>query len=165
LFLVDELVEILGRALSPGVNDPFTAIGCIQWLHVALQELAKRHIPEAYRHDDLGKLRLIAYPISFERFASAVFDQSRQYVSTDRNATLQMMRILAELGADIENDDHRQVIVHHLDRLAAAAQESLSLSADREEVALRHRMTKQLIADRSLREKLRNEQSWFGGSA
>jgi hypothetical protein len=94
-----------------------------------------------------------------------VFDQSRQYVSTDRNATLQMMRVLAELGADIENEDRRQVIVRHLDRLAAAAQESLSLSADREEAALRHRLTKQLIADRVLREQIRNQESWFGGSA
>ena len=31
LFLVNELVEIAGRALSPGVNDPFTAISCLDW--------------------------------------------------------------------------------------------------------------------------------------
>ncbi|MGZ2258786.1 DUF2254 domain-containing protein [Roseobacter sp. A03A-229] len=37
LFLVDELVEMLARALSPGVNDPFTAINCLNWMHNALK--------------------------------------------------------------------------------------------------------------------------------
>lgn len=31
-FIIDELVEIAARALSPGVNDPFTAITCLDWL-------------------------------------------------------------------------------------------------------------------------------------
>lgn len=42
LFLVDQLVEMLARALSPGVNDPFTAINCLNWLHNALK-VAKRY--------------------------------------------------------------------------------------------------------------------------
>lgn len=35
-FLAQQLVEMLARALSPGVNDPFTAINCLNWLHSAL---------------------------------------------------------------------------------------------------------------------------------
>ncbi len=36
LFVVDQLVEMIARALSPGVNDPFTAINCMNWMHAAL---------------------------------------------------------------------------------------------------------------------------------
>ncbi|WP_051539416.1 DUF2254 domain-containing protein [Sulfitobacter sp. 20_GPM-1509m] len=40
-FMIDQLVEMLARALSPGVNDPFTALNCLNWLRngisVALQ--------------------------------------------------------------------------------------------------------------------------------
>ena len=39
LFLIDQLVEVATRALSPGVNDPFTAIYCINWLTAALGQL------------------------------------------------------------------------------------------------------------------------------
>ena len=41
-FLVDELVEMLARALSPGVNDPFTAMNCLDWMYNAL-DAAKHH--------------------------------------------------------------------------------------------------------------------------
>ena len=42
LFLIDQLVEMLARALSPGINDPFTAINCLNWLHNALR-VAQRY--------------------------------------------------------------------------------------------------------------------------
>jgi len=77
LFLADELVEILARALSPGVNDPFTAINCINWFHSAMKVFVKGNMPSPYRRDDKGNLRVIAHPIDFERFASVICDQSR----------------------------------------------------------------------------------------
>ena len=57
-FAIDQLVEIAVRALSPGVNDPFTAINCVDRLGAALVILAAREIPSAYRYDD-GRLRVI----------------------------------------------------------------------------------------------------------
>lgn len=44
-FLINQLVEIAARALSPGVNDPFTAISCINHLGVSLCDLAQRAFP------------------------------------------------------------------------------------------------------------------------
>jgi len=35
-FVADQLVEIMARALSPGVNDPHTAITCVNWLQVGI---------------------------------------------------------------------------------------------------------------------------------
>lgn len=40
LFIVDQLVEMVARAMSPGVNDPFTAINCINWIYVGLTTAA-----------------------------------------------------------------------------------------------------------------------------
>jgi uncharacterized membrane protein len=48
-FLIDELVEIAARALSPGVNDPFTAVTCLDWMGAALSELAVRDLPSHLR--------------------------------------------------------------------------------------------------------------------
>ena len=44
LFLVDQLVEVAARALSPGVNDPKTAMTCIDWLQSALR-LSTQQLP------------------------------------------------------------------------------------------------------------------------
>ncbi len=54
-FSVNQLVEIAVRALSPGINDPFTAVRCIDQLSAALCHLAQREIPSAYRYDDDDK--------------------------------------------------------------------------------------------------------------
>ena len=51
-FAIDQLVEVAVRALSPGVNDPFTAIACVDRLGEALCALAGREVPSPYRYDD-----------------------------------------------------------------------------------------------------------------
>ena len=78
-FPIDQLVEIAVRALSPGINDPFTAIRCIDQLSAALCHLAQREIPSPYRYDDHDQLRILAEPISFADATDAAFNQIRQY--------------------------------------------------------------------------------------
>nr|MBA3387048.1 DUF2254 domain-containing protein [Chthoniobacterales bacterium] len=50
-YSIGQLVEVAVRALSPGINDPFTAMTCIDWLGDALIRLAGREIPSAWRYD------------------------------------------------------------------------------------------------------------------
>ena len=45
-FAVDQLVEIAIRALSPAVNDTFTALTCIDWLGDGLCKIADRWQPD-----------------------------------------------------------------------------------------------------------------------
>ena len=56
---IDEIVEVAVRALSPGINAPFTAMTCIDRLGAALGRLAGRKVPSPYRHDPGGQLRLV----------------------------------------------------------------------------------------------------------
>ncbi len=65
-YAFNELVEVAVRALSPGINDPFTAINCVDQIHAALIELRSRRIPSPFRLDDEGVLRVIAMPVSLE---------------------------------------------------------------------------------------------------
>ncbi|MCR9161502.1 MAG: DUF2254 domain-containing protein [Nannocystaceae bacterium] len=135
LFLVDQLVEILGRALSPGVNDPFTARSCINWMRCGLEEMATRCTPNAGRRDDDGAVRIVARPLSFEDFAAAMFDQTKQYVAADRNAAVSMMLMIRDALARVGDDERRRILLGHARKLAAAAEVSLEIEADQEEVA------------------------------
>ena len=65
-YAFNELTEVAVRALSPGINDPFTAINCVDRILAALHELKKCKIPSRYRLDDQGDLRVIADPIEFD---------------------------------------------------------------------------------------------------
>lgn len=95
-FLLDELVEIAARALSPGVNDPFTASSCLDWLAAAFAELVRRDAPSPLRLDDDGALRLVAYPQRFADLVDQGFGALAQYASTDR---ITAERFLLSLGS------------------------------------------------------------------
>ena len=62
---MQQLVEIAAHALSPGINEPFTALTCIDWLGTSLREVAGREMPSALRCDKSGQLRVIARPLHF----------------------------------------------------------------------------------------------------
>lgn len=163
LFLVDQLVEILVRALSPGVNDPFTAIACLDWLQSALVEIVQREPPEGERYDESGDLRFISRPVDFDDFAEAIFAQSLQYVATDRNVALHAMSVLAEITASADRDRDRAILLKHAEILAQSAERSLPLKVDRGLVAERYAQTARIATDYAYRQLLRESGDWFGG--
>jgi uncharacterized membrane protein len=134
LFLVEELVEIIARALSPGINDPFTAITCLDWLQSSIQKLSKTDEPSIYRADIENKLRLITKPISFQEFCDLIFSRVQPYVCKDRNATFHMMEMIISMHKNITNDLQRSVLTAHALSLKEAANESLSLKEDRKKL-------------------------------
>ena len=123
LFLVDELVEIAARALSPGVNDPFTANACFDWLRAGLIEFVRRAPDREFETN--GNERVVVFPVSFARVLSAVMDQSRQYLASDRNATLHALSTLAEVGHACRFPEQRETVLEQMDKLCAAARSAL----------------------------------------
>jgi len=82
-FSIRRIVEIAQRALSPGINDPTTALYCIDRLREALVLLGGRDMPSSRRHDEQGHLRIVAVPVSFEALAVSAFAAVAQYAGTD----------------------------------------------------------------------------------
>ena len=145
-FLVNELVEIAARALSPGVNDPFTANSCLDWLSASLKDLAERDFPDAGRYDEHGTLRIVAEPTSFEEFVGHVYGQLRPYVSADRNAALHALKTIGEVGGRATNERQRHALRHEADAILQGAHATLALEADKEAVERRHRVVVHLLS-------------------
>ena len=147
LFLADQLVEIMSRALSPGVCDPFTAINCVDWLEAALSECACRPPPAAERFDGDGTLRVIASPVTFEIVVEAIADRSLQYVASDRNAAIRMMRAFGEIAATADRAACRDIIARRAEQLAAAATEKFGAEILREHIDEEYDLTRTLAQD------------------
>ncbi|MER0238819.1 DUF2254 domain-containing protein [Fulvimarina sp. MAC8] len=96
-FLIDELVEIAARALSPGVNDPFTATTCMDWLSAAYSSFVGRDQVDPLRTDGEGKLRLIAPSFDFAGYLEQGFGNLRQYAASDRIAAVHFLKALGDL--------------------------------------------------------------------
>ena len=73
-----ELVEVAVRALSPGINDPRTAITATHYLSDAFVRLAGRPFPSQYRAVD-GELRLIMPRERFGPMLAAAFTAILHY--------------------------------------------------------------------------------------
>lgn len=109
-FGVDELVEIAARALSPGVNDPFTAIACIDWLGAAISELGCMPRPSGVAGQSDGKVRVLACPLRFGDYLASAFGQLRPYAAADLNARRHAAATLEEVGAGIRDNAYREMV-------------------------------------------------------
>nr|WP_299656736.1 DUF2254 domain-containing protein [uncultured Jannaschia sp.] len=130
LFLVDQLVEVGVRALSPGVNDPHTAMLCLDWLGAALCAFAER--PPAER---LPAASTVLYSqVTFGVMLDRAFDQMRQHVSTDRTTALYALAILTDIASVACRPDMAAGCARQVTRLAMSANEQLTETLAREDV-------------------------------
>ena len=77
-FGVDQLVEIAIRALSPAVNDTFTALTCIDWIGDSLCKVTGRWHPTRVYRDAAGVVRLVTTETTYERLVQRSFEKIRQ---------------------------------------------------------------------------------------
>ncbi len=69
-----QLAEIAARALSPGINDPYTAMGCIDWMVDALSRVLRRAPARELLADDRGTARLKEAPPTFSSMCVATLE-------------------------------------------------------------------------------------------
>ncbi len=141
LFLLDELVEIALRALSPGINDPFTAMTALHWIGAATAELGTRVLHESANDDekvDPDEARVIPLTTDFAGYVAAGFGASRSAVATSRKASLCMFAALENCADAVSSDSRLAVLREEGARLLAQVESALS-GPDLVEVHERHR--------------------------
>ena len=131
-FPLDQLVEIALRALSPGINDPFTAIRCIDRLSAGLSSLAEREFPSCYRYDDGGELRVIAEPVTFEHLVNIAFNQIRHYGKSDVAVMVRLLDAIAQIALRTHRAHDRFVLQKQADVILQSSYEGLSQKYDQE---------------------------------
>lgn len=163
MFLVSELVEIAARALSPGVNDPITAVTCLDWLGAGGSEFARRRLPHPVRTDDDGVARVIALPVDFARFVEMSFGRLRAYVAADMIASLHFLRVMGEVAAECRCYDQVDVLRDETARFSDMVERKLD-GADLHVVQRRAAELKALLA-RGLDGIHDGQAEWLGGRA
>ena len=133
-FGVNQLVEIAVRALSPGMNDPFTAITCVDQLGSVLCRLATRDMSSHYRYDDHDQLRVIAPTNTFPEVTDAAFSQLRQYSPSSVAVTIRLLETIAVVVGFAHRPEDRTRLLQHAEMIARGAIEGLPENEDRQAV-------------------------------
>ena len=134
LYSIQQLVEIAAHALSPGINEPFTALTCIDWLGGSLRGVIRRDLPSSARYDQNGRLRVVARSLRFEEVAQGALDQIRIYGASYPDIMVSLLDTLAGLSSDLQRPLDREVLQYHV-RLIGEDSAQIKNKADRERVA------------------------------
>jgi uncharacterized membrane protein len=110
-FAIHQLVEIALRALSPGINDPYSAITCIDKLNSVLCGLTKRVFPVTQHYDQAGMLRVFCKVLTFKNIATAAFDQIRQEANSNVAVTIRLLESLHNLMAFAQSDEQKLFVI------------------------------------------------------
>jgi uncharacterized membrane protein len=110
LLPVQQLLEIIGRALSPGVNNQYTAVLGINQLGRGLREMLSREVPDSRRTDGDEKLRVVAEPVDHEAFLQAMAGPLHQYIDGDWIAATHTVDMFERLAALPELETSRELL-------------------------------------------------------
>ena len=137
-FSVRQLVEVALRALSPAINDPFTAMSAVDWLGGALARLAATDWPPRYRYDEAGTLRVIAEIPTFAGVTHTIFSRIRHYGGTSPMVLNRLLEAVAAFGPHIRNDADRAFVRDETEAVLRIGRALIISDADLRELEKRH---------------------------
>jgi uncharacterized membrane protein len=124
-FGVIQIVDIALRAISPAVNDPSTAISCIDQLSRILIRWISRIPPTSYFYGPPHVLRLIVPWIDFNGLLDTAFEQIRHYSASDIAVSLRLLRAFGDLASSISDPNVRSLVIARAERVVAGCTDRL----------------------------------------
>ncbi len=139
-----QLTDVANKALSPGINDPTTAVHALGHISAILCRLAGRDLRAVTLRDDDDRVRVVLTRPSFAEVVDIAITQPRRYGSSDPQVMKRLFRLLEELAWHV---DDQTTIREQLQRLRSTVIRSdfddvefaeLESAAERVEHAIEH---------------------------
>ena len=147
-FGIDQLVEIAIRALSPAVNDTFTALTCIDWLGDSLCKILRYWHPARVHRDSQGYVRVIAAQPGYERLVQRAFEKIRQAGQGMPAVMIRQLEALAKMMMETSGAGQRRLLLDQAEMIQRASERSVTEASDRADV--RRRFEAVLMAEAGL---------------
>jgi len=133
-FVAEQLVEIIARAMSPGINDPYTAVTCLNWLRSGLEDFAFK---ESQSLQPEGNERVFVQPMSFVTLLSLICGGARQHVAQNGMVTLHMLSVLESVAAALPIGPRLDAVLDEYSRLYLSSQTVLNDPSEIEAIKAR----------------------------
>jgi uncharacterized membrane protein len=125
IFAIDQMVEIAIRALSPAVNDTFTALTCLDWLSSGLCRISQRQLSsDVYRNEE-GRVRLIGAGWTYERMVNRALDKIRQAAVGMPAVLIRILDSISVVAASTTTLAQREVLLRQAQMVWRSAEESI----------------------------------------
>ncbi len=136
-YAVRQLVEVAVRALSPGINDPHTAISVLDRLGAALCDLVPRRLPTgvALREE---RVALSVPSIDYDGLIDTMFNMIRQNAHGSPAVMIRLIEVLTAVASCERDPERLESLERHANLVRADAERSIPSKGDLDDLMRRH---------------------------
>jgi uncharacterized membrane protein len=141
-YAINQLVEVAMRAMSPAINDPFTAMTCMDYLAEGLASYVGSGEISSNFYDHKGKLRLNFEPTNQVDLLGAAFDQLRHASRDNATVLLHLLDAIDIIGQAACSSDVRRELIRHIHLVQMEGWGSALVEPDQQELDLHCEMVR-----------------------
>jgi uncharacterized membrane protein len=130
IFAFRILVDIASKGLSPGINDPTTAVLAIDQIHHLLRTVGARSLEDERRRDAEGRVRLVYQTPNWKDFVHLAITEIRHFGRTSIQVTRRLRAMLEHL-LQVLPESRRPLLRQEWDLLHRTAEHSFAEPEDR----------------------------------
>jgi len=135
-FAIRQLVEVAVRALSPGINDPHTAISVLDRLGASLCDVAGRELPNGVFIRD-GKVALTVPAVDYDGLVDSMFHMIRQNAAGSAAVLIRILDVVAAVASCEFRPSRIATLKRHVALVVADARRSVPNSGDLDDLLRR----------------------------
>lgn len=124
-----QLIDSAIKALSPAINDPYSALQSVDHLGDLLVQLARAECGTELRRDDAGRVRVVLPAPDFASYLELATGQIARYGAGEPAVMIRLLDMLAELAAVVD-ESNRADLGHTADKIDAFARQATATDAD-----------------------------------
>tara|TARA_R110002110_G_scaffold415856_3_gene658489 strand:- start:69326 stop:70639 length:1314 start_codon:yes stop_codon:yes gene_type:complete len=129
-FIFEQMAEIGIRALSPSLNNPYTAILCLDFIAESLILLAQTDLPPTILMSKKQSSGLILSRTNHKEIIKKAFDRFRQQAVNDLSVSIKFMQIIEEVIKCSQNQYIKKYLLTHAKLLYEAQESKIKNSTD-----------------------------------
>ena len=137
-YAVNQLAEMAVRAMSPAINDPFTAMTCLDYMGDGLALFVRQRKDSPMIYDREGRLRIVFDPVTFDQLLEAAFDMLRHASCNNAKVLLHMLDVIDAIGRETDSPEARRILARHVSLIAAESRAGNLIDEDRQAIARTH---------------------------
>ncbi len=134
-YAVNQLVEMAVRAMSPAINDPFTAMTCLDYIGEGLALFIKQGERSSCYYDQNNQLRLILGPVTFPNLLDGAFDMLRHASCDNATVLLHMLDVIEAVGKEVRSVTVYEELLRHVRMIEKESHAGEIIDPDRERIS------------------------------
>jgi uncharacterized membrane protein len=133
-YAINQLVEVAVRAMSPAINDPFTALTCLDYLADGLAQFTRYGEGNSNFFDDNGRLRLVYEPVDLDELLDAAFNMLRHASCDNATVLLHILDTIDVISQETKSLEAIQGLLRHVYLVKAESHVGALIEADKHRI-------------------------------